>query len=98
MKAGCLLTAIRGISLVAFAYPTEGSRKVRSKGVRKQNMRESIKFPDFNSVLNGIVGQQLSSVTFVMDYWQLSFDGDALTVYSAIAVYGQGRSVSDRDD
>jgi hypothetical protein len=32
MKASCLLTAIRGLStLVAFAYPTERSRKVRSK-------------------------------------------------------------------
>jgi hypothetical protein len=61
-------------------------------------MRESIELPDFNSVLNGIVGQQLSSVTFVMDYWQLSFDGAVLTVYSAVAVRGQDWSVSDRDD
>jgi hypothetical protein len=44
------------------------------------------------------VGQQLSSVTFVMDYWQLSFDGAVLTVYSAVAVRGQDWSVSDRDD
>jgi hypothetical protein len=61
-------------------------------------MRGSIEFPDFNTALNGIVGEQLSSVTFVMDYWQLSFDGAVLTVYSAVAVCGQGWSVSDRDD
>jgi hypothetical protein len=52
-------------------------------------MRGSIKFPDFNTALNGIVGEQLSSVTFVMDYWQLSFDGAVLTVYSAAVVCGQ---------
>ena len=61
-------------------------------------MSGSIKFPDFNTALNGIVGEQLSSVTFVMDYWQLSLDGAVLTVLSAIAVRGQGWSVSDRDD
>jgi hypothetical protein len=61
-------------------------------------MRGSIKFPDFNTALNGIVGEQLSSVTFVMDYWQLSFDGAVLTVYSAVAVRGQDWSVSDQDD
>jgi hypothetical protein len=73
------------------------ARQYRWTSSRK-NMSDPIKSFDFNRALNGIVGEQLSSVTFVMDYWQLSFDGDVLTVYSAVAVRGQGWSVSDRDD
>jgi hypothetical protein len=66
--------------------------------VSEIEMNAEAKYGGIDRALIGIVGEQLSSVTFVMDYWQLSFDGDVLTVYSAVAVRGQGWSVSDRDD
>jgi hypothetical protein len=53
-------------------------------------MNAEAKYEGIDRALNGIVGEQLSSVTFVMDYWQLSFDGATLTVYSAVAVCGHG--------
>ena len=37
-------------------------------------------------MLGGIVGEQLSAVTFVQDYWQLDFDGHVLTVWTRLAV------------
>ena len=33
-----------------------------------------------------IVGEQLSSVTFVMDYWQLAFDGHGFSIMTWLAV------------
>lgn len=33
-----------------------------------------------------IVGEQLSSVTFVMDYWQLAFDGHTFSIMTWLAV------------
>ena len=35
---------------------------------------------DLETALRGLVTEQLSSVTFVMDYWQLAFDGFGLTI------------------
>ena len=34
------------------------------------------------SLLRNLIGEQLSSVTFVQDYVQLSFDGPSLTLYN----------------
>ncbi len=45
-----------------------------------------------------LVGEQLSSITFVQDYWQLAFDGSGFTVYSSITVTGPGWQVRDGDD
>src|SRR5258708_2491849 len=50
------------------------------------------------TALQALIGEQLSSVTFVMDYWQLAFDGHGLTVLSRIAVSGPGWRVWDGDD
>ncbi|HKU54247.1 MAG TPA: hypothetical protein VJP60_02705 [Rhizomicrobium sp.] len=33
-----------------------------------------------------VVGDQLSSVTFVMDYWQLAFDGHVFSVFTRLSV------------
>ncbi|MCC6467988.1 MAG: hypothetical protein IT563_06680 [Alphaproteobacteria bacterium] len=36
--------------------------------------------------LERLIGEKLSSVTFVMDYWQLNFDGHGFNVMSKITV------------
>ena len=38
----------------------------------------------FNNALQFLIDEQLSSVTFVMDYVQLRFNGPCLTVYTII--------------
>ncbi len=52
---------------------------------------------DLETALRGLVTEQLSSVTFIMDYWQLAFDGYGLTRLTRLTVKGAGRSVSDGD-
>ncbi len=37
-------------------------------------------FPTLRDAIQVIVGAQLSSVTFVMDYWQLAFDSHVFSV------------------
>jgi hypothetical protein len=43
-----------------------------------------------NESLQILVGGKLSSVTFVLDYWQIDFDGNGFSVMSAITVRGDG--------
>jgi len=38
--------------------------------------------------LQVLVGEKLSSVTFVLDHWQVDFDGNGFNVMSQIAVTG----------
>jgi len=45
-----------------------------------------------------LVGEQLSSVTFVQDYWQLHFDGSGFTVFSEIEVTGDGFTARPGDE
>jgi hypothetical protein len=47
-----------------------------------------------NSTLQVLVGEKLSSITFVLDYWQLDFDGHGITVWSKITVKCADRVVS----
>jgi hypothetical protein len=51
-----------------------------------------------DEALQALIGEQLSSVTFVMDYWQLAFDGHGLTVFNPAAVTGPDFHVEDRDE
>jgi len=46
------------------------------------------------SVLTNLVGEQLSSVTFVQDYVQLSFDGPCLTLFTWPVVIISERAIS----
>jgi hypothetical protein len=39
-----------------------------------------------------IVGTQLSSLTFVMDYWQLAFDGHVFSIMTWLAVDADDRT------
>lgn len=50
---------------------------------------------DLVTALQSLVGERLSAVTFVMDYWQFAFDGHGLTVESRITVKGPGWQVQD---
>jgi hypothetical protein len=43
-----------------------------------------------NKSLEILVGEKLSSVTFVLDYWQIDFDGNGFNVMSKITVRGDG--------
>jgi len=45
-----------------------------------------------------VVGEQLSSVTFVMDYWQLAFDGHVFSVLTWLSVTQNGRTVRNGED
>jgi hypothetical protein len=45
-----------------------------------------------------IVGAQLSSVTFVMDYWQLAFDGHVFSVMTWLAVSAEDRTTRSGED
>ncbi len=45
-----------------------------------------------------IVGEKLSAVTFVMDYWQLQFDGPTITAFSRLEVtVGETRLLDGHD-
>ena len=52
---------------------------------------------DFAEALRAVVTERLSAVTFVMDYWQLAFDGHGLTILTRISVKGPSWQVSDGD-
>ena len=45
-----------------------------------------------------IVGAQLSSVTFVMDYWQLGFDGHGFSIMTWLAVTADDRTTRSGED
>jgi hypothetical protein len=45
-----------------------------------------------------LVGEQLSSVTFVQDYWQFDFDGQGFTALTRVEVQANGLKVMDGDD
>jgi len=38
--------------------------------------------------LQVLIGEKLSSITFVLDYWQIDFDGNGFNVMSQITVTG----------
>jgi hypothetical protein len=44
-----------------------------------------------------IVGEKLSAVTFILDYWQLQFDGPMINVMSRIDVHNDGVATRDGD-
>ncbi|NIX77105.1 hypothetical protein [Microvirga terricola] len=52
-------------------------------------------YSPFSKDLQDVVGQRLSMVVFVMDYWQLGFNEHHFNVYSSIAVAGPGWRVRD---
>ena len=43
-------------------------------------------YPTFNDAIQVIVGEKLSSITFVLDYWQLDFDGHQITILTKLSV------------
>jgi hypothetical protein len=48
--------------------------------------------------LQHIVGKQLSSVTFVQDYWQLDFDGVRVTALTRVIVHADGSTLRDGEN
>jgi hypothetical protein len=44
-----------------------------------------------------ISGEKLSSITFVLDYWQFDFDGHSFTIMTAIEVVSGGVKISDSE-
>jgi hypothetical protein len=51
-----------------------------------------------NDPLRPIIGEKLSAVVFVLDYWQLQFDGPTLTVLTCIEVRTNGTVTRNGDD
>jgi hypothetical protein len=45
-----------------------------------------------------IIGEKLSAITFVLDYWQLQFDGPSINALSRISVSADGMDLRDGDD
>jgi hypothetical protein len=45
-----------------------------------------------------IVGEKLSAITFVLDYWQLQFDGSSITALTRLEVRADGRTLRNTDD
>lgn len=45
-----------------------------------------------------IVGEKLSAITFVMDYWQLQFDGPIVNALTRVQVSADGSVLRDGDD
>ncbi len=53
--------------------------------------------PEPEDTLKELVGEQLSAVTFVQDYLQLSFDGPTINVYGRIEVQTQNGTAKSGD-
>jgi hypothetical protein len=45
-----------------------------------------------------IVGEKLSAITFVMDYWQLQFDGPGINALTRVVVSANRNTSRDGDD
>ena len=45
-----------------------------------------------------IVGEKLSAITFVLDYWQLQFDGPSINALTRLEVSANGYKLRDGDD
>jgi len=54
-------------------------------------------FPEREST-QAIVGEKLSAVTFVLDYWQFQFDGSNINALTRVEVESGGSVVKDGDD
>ena len=47
---------------------------------------------------DAIIGEQLSAVVFVLDYWQLQFDGPTISALSRLEVCVDGVALRDEHD
>jgi hypothetical protein len=56
--------------------------------------RDKRPYAPFDEALQVLVGEKLSSVTFVLDYWQLDFDGNGFNVMSKITIKDHAGEVS----
>ena len=50
-------------------------------------------FPPFSDAIQVIIGEKLSSVTFILDYWQLDFDGHRFSVLTWLSVTRGSKTV-----
>jgi len=55
------------------------------------------RFPLFDLVLKGVIGNELDIVTFIRDYWQITFNDYSFSVLSSIRVTGDGGSIRDNE-
>ena len=47
---------------------------------------------------DSIAGEKLSAITFIMDYWQLQFDGPTINALTRVQVSADGSTSRDGDD
>ncbi|MES5484796.1 hypothetical protein QMZ05_18730 [Bradyrhizobium sp. INPA03-11B] len=48
--------------------------------------------------VEAIVGEKLSAITFVLDYWQLQFDGPSINALTRVEVWAGGVALRDGHD
>ncbi len=53
---------------------------------------------DADHAFEAIVGEQLSAITFVQDYWQFDFDGQGFTALTRVEVQANNLTLKDGDD
>jgi hypothetical protein len=51
-----------------------------------------------SELVESIVGEKLSAITFMLDYWQLQFDGPTINVLTRLAVSANGLDLDDEHD
>ena len=54
--------------------------------------------PPLPDAIQIVVGAQLSSVTFIMDYWQLAFTGHIFSVLTWLWINADGKKLRSGDD
>jgi len=50
------------------------------------------------ALFEAIIGEKLSAITFVLDYWQLQFDGPSINALTRLEVRADGQNARDGDD
>ena len=51
-----------------------------------------------SELFESIIGEKLGAITFVLDYWQLQFDGPIINALTRIGVSARGQQLRDGDD
>ena len=67
-----------------------GSARMHSQTGKLHDEMPANPYPTFNDAIQVVVGEKLSSVTFVLDDWQLDFDGHRITILTNLSVSRDG--------
>ncbi len=51
-----------------------------------------------SELFESIIGEKLSAITFVLDYWQFQFDGPTINALTRVEINAHGQRLRDGDD